>query len=237
MNKIFVCGDTHGGQARDMEKLTSTKFPQGKSLTSNDYIIIAGDYGLIWDINESKEEERYNTNWLASKPWTTLFVDGNHENFDRIENLPVINMFGGIVGVHVKDRIFHLRRGEVYTINGLKFFIFGGGTSIDKMDRKIHTSWWPQENPSYAEYQYGLANLERNNWEVDIVVTHDCPTSIYNKFEFRKYDYGQTQLQEFLEEVKNKLSFKKWYFGHYHQDSDFDSQFSTLYNIVKEISA
>ncbi len=235
MNKIFVTGDTHGGQARDMEKLTSTKFPEGKNLTSNDYIIIAGDYGLIWDVNKSQAEELYHTKWLSEKPFTTLFVDGNHENFDRIEKLPTTEMFGGIVGIHVDKKLYHLRRGEVYIINGLKIFVFGGGTSIDKARRVPNISWWPHENPSYDEYQYGLSNLEKHNWKVDIVITHDCPTSIYNQFPFRKYEYGQTQLQEFLEEVKGKLSFKKWYFGHYHEDRDFGDKFSALYDFVKEI--
>lgn len=234
MNKVFVSGDTHGGH--DIRKLGSDRFPEGKTLTSNDYVIVAGDYGLIWDVNESKPDELYFTKWLSEKRFNTLFVDGNHENFDRIYKLPIVEMFGGKVGVHVENKMYHLRRGEIYTINGIKIFVFGGGTSIDRNTRRPFISWWPQENPSFDEYQYGLANLEKHNWEVDVVITHECPISIYDKFDFRKYEYGQTQLQKFLEEIKTRTKFKQWFFGHYHEDRVFDSQFTTLYNTVKEIN-
>jgi hypothetical protein len=233
MNRIFVCGDTHGGQANDLSKLTSRKFPQGKELTKDDYLIIAGDFGLIWD-NVPREEELYYTDWLADKPWTTLFVDGNHENFDRINKLPEIEKFGGKVGSHYEGDIFHLKRGEIYTIGDKKIFTFGGGTSIDKANREIYISWWPQEDPSHFEFQYGMENLEKHNWKVDYVITHDCPTSIYHQFTFRKYQY-ESQLQKYLEEIKTNLTFKKWYFGHYHEDTDFGDKFSCLYHKVKEI--
>ena len=54
-------------------------------MTKNDYVIIAGDFG-IW--NDTKQE-RYNLDWLEDKPFTTLFVDGNHSNFDRLYAMPV----------------------------------------------------------------------------------------------------------------------------------------------------
>ena len=119
MNRIFVCGDLHGGAAGDLGKLTSDKFPEGKELTKDDYVIVAGDFGFIWDTNMSLKPEKYWHKWFIDKPWTTLFVDGNHENFDRIDQLKTKEMFGGKVGI-VNESIFHLRRGEVYIINGLK---------------------------------------------------------------------------------------------------------------------
>ena len=73
---IFITGDTH--IPLDISKLNSDKFPQQKELTKNDYVIICGDFGGIWYGNE---KDNYWLNWLEKKNFTTLFVDGNHENF------------------------------------------------------------------------------------------------------------------------------------------------------------
>lgn len=70
---IFITGDLHG--TKEIHKLDKKNFPIGESLTKNDYLIILGDFGLIW--NNSKEEI-YWRDWLNNKPWTTLFIDGNH---------------------------------------------------------------------------------------------------------------------------------------------------------------
>lgn len=68
---IYVTGDTHG--ALSINKLSSDEFPQGKELTKNDYVIICGDFGLVWNNNG---EDYWWRRWLDNKPWTTLFVDG-----------------------------------------------------------------------------------------------------------------------------------------------------------------
>ena len=113
---IYLTGDLHG--EIDISKLNSTRFPEGHSiLGKKDYVIILGDFGLVW--NNSKEE-RYWRRWLESKPWTTLFIDGNHENFNMLYMYPVVDKFGGKVG-KISDSIYHLRRGEIYTIDDKKF--------------------------------------------------------------------------------------------------------------------
>lgn len=236
MNRVFICGDTHGGQAYDAKKLTSKKWPESKTLDSGDFLIVAGDFGFIWNKDNPSPEETWWYNWFSDKPYTVLFVDGNHENFDRINALPVERKFGGEVGVLIPDNIYHLRRGEVYTIAGMKFFTFGGGTSIDKARRTPFVSWWPQEEPKYFEYQVAYENLEYNNWNVDFVITHDCPESTYNEMEFPKYEtYGPSQLQKFLEDIKSKLTYKEWYFGHYHEDHFYNDKLTVLYDKIREV--
>ena len=70
---IFISGDTHG----DFRRFSSNNFPQGKNLTKEDYIIICGDWGGIWNYKGESKYESYWLDWLNAKPWTTLFVDGN----------------------------------------------------------------------------------------------------------------------------------------------------------------
>ena len=64
---IYVTGDTHGGEANGFKKFSSKNFPEGKSLTSEDYVIICGDFGLIWH-NIPTGEEIWWTKWLRNKP-------------------------------------------------------------------------------------------------------------------------------------------------------------------------
>jgi len=226
---VYLTGDTHSNPSR----FSSNHFPEGKELTKDDFVIILGDFGLLWS-RVSDKTELYWINWLSKKPWITLFLDGNHENFDRIDNLEEIEMFGGKVG-RLNNMIFHLKRGEVYNIDNNKIFVFGGGYSIDKAHRVVGISWWDRELPNYVEYKNGLTNLDRVNYTVDYILTHDCPVSIYESMRqkyniLKKEDYD---LPKFLEEVKERSQFKHWYFGHFHFNETFREIFSCLYqNII-----
>ena len=44
---VYVTGDIHGGL--DMQKLRDWEL--GDSLTSDDYLIVAGDFGFPWDFS------------------------------------------------------------------------------------------------------------------------------------------------------------------------------------------
>ena len=83
MAMIWVTGDIHG----ELRKLTVKNFPEQKEMTDgqeNNFVIICGDFGLIWDWCGENKSEKYNLDWLEDKPFTTLWVDGNHECFDRL---------------------------------------------------------------------------------------------------------------------------------------------------------
>ena len=155
--RIYITGDTHGDI--DIHKLTAGRWPEGRQLTKDDILIIAGDFGLVFSPYKD-ETERYWLDWLDECPWTTLFIDGNHENFDRLYKLPCEERYGGPVGV-VRPSVLHLRqRGHVYTIAGKRFWCFGGATSIDKAYRTEGRSWWPQEEPTAEQMEYGLSQIE-----------------------------------------------------------------------------
>ena len=132
---IFITGDTHGNI--DIKKLNSRMFPEQKTLAKSDFVIIAGDFGLIWD--ESKECQ-YWIKWLSEKKFTTLFIDGNHENFNLLNTYEVANWNGGKVH-KISETIIHLMRGQVFSIDDHKFFTFGGAKSSDKEYRTENVSW------------------------------------------------------------------------------------------------
>lgn len=122
MAKVFLTGDLHSDPRRFSRKAFS-------DLTKEDLVVVLGDFGLMFEETESKTE-KYWLDWLEAKPFTTLFLDGNHENFDRLNALPVDYRFSGRVHT-LRPSIVHLMRGEVYNLNGLKTFVFGGAPSHD----------------------------------------------------------------------------------------------------------
>ena len=169
---IYVTGDIH---ARP-ERLGGNTFAAGKGLTKDDYVIICGDFGLVWNKDTESRYENYWLEWLDSKPWTTLFIPGNHCNFDRLESdeFKTIDWNGGKVKV-ISSSILYLPVGEIFDICGCRILAMGKNYSHDisdgileigdprikiwqkdysKLFRVNHLSWWKQEVPN---------DLERNN--------------------------------------------------------------------------
>lgn len=224
---IYITGDIHGDI--DITKLNTKNFPQQKELTKEDYLIICGDFGLVWD---KSKRERYWLNWLSSRAFTTIYVDGNHENFELLQQIPTIQKFGCEVQ-EVAPNIYHILRGQVAEIGGRTFFAMGGASSHDKQLRKEHISWWKEELPSNAEFQRALANLDNAHWKVDYVISHCGPTSIQK--EINPY-YQKDSLTDFFDTIKDDLTFKRWYFGHYHEDRVIQNKFIALYNKIIEVA-
>ena len=223
---IYLTGDTHG---REFFKFKKQQFPYWNQLGKEDYVIILGDFGLLWD---NSKEENFWLEVLSKKPWTTLFIDGNHENHQMISKLPTVEMFGDEVGV-VTDSIYHLRRGRVYTIEGKSIFTMGGALSIDKYHRILNKSWWAEELILPAEEALGHLNLKAVNYQVDYVLTHTCPAEILTQFNIDPAK-GLDPSSFVLTEFAKKLTFEHWYFGHLHYDKsiyqyDGISKFTCLY--------
>lgn len=228
---FFVTGDLHG--SIDINKLNKDNFPEQKYLTKNDYVIVTGDFGLIWN---NSSAEKYYLDYLRKKPFTTLFVDGNHENFNLLNSYPVENWNGG--NVHqINDSIIHLMRGQVFTIDSTKFFTFGGAESIDKNRRAVNLSWWPEELPNAKEYDEGLENLEKHNWTVDYIITHCCSKRTFD--ELNLYSIGlkpyYTQINDYFDIIEDKVNFNHWYFGHYHDNGDVNDKHTLLYEKVTKL--
>ena len=110
---VYVTGDIHGGV--DMQKLRD--WDLGDSLTSDDNLIIAGDFGFPWDFSA---EECADIAWLESRPYTVLFVDGNHERFDHWSERPMELWHGGLTQrLSDTSPIRRLTRGEVFELDDL----------------------------------------------------------------------------------------------------------------------
>ena len=230
---IYLTGDIHGEMS--VNRCSHKRWLEGRNLTKDDYLIIAGDFGLIYH-PEQTSAERYWLKWLAERPFSVLWVDGNHENFDRLNQLPLENKFGGLVG-RVADSIFHLRRGEIYQIQDKKILAFGGAASSDKIHRVEHISWWKEEVPSYQDMDHCLENLYKHQNEVDIIVAHTCPFSLVSillawtkKYEGREID----PTTKMLEHIVSTTKFSDFYCGHWHIDREM-SKYHFVYEKILKI--
>lgn len=104
---IFITGDTHG----DFSRLQPAAFHEQRNLTKDDCLIICGDFGGVW--NGSDTEQRW-LDWLEDRPFTTLFVSGNHENFDLLRSYPISQWHGGLVQA-IRPSVLHLMRASFMT--------------------------------------------------------------------------------------------------------------------------
>lgn len=226
---VAITGDLHGHHS--INRLSNKRFPEGNNYTKDDYVIVCGDFGLIWEQVES-ENERYWLDWLTTKKkFTTLFVDGNHENFERLYTYPVVDFLGGKAG-KITDSVYHLKRGEIYTIHGRTFLAFGGALSWDKAQRVLGRSLWEEEIPSYLEAQNAFDNLAKVNNQVDYIVSHTVPDELIPILGFSKGAIDPTRI--YLNDLIRRAKFQRMFCGHMHEDRDI-GKFSMLYNKIIEI--
>ena len=222
---IYVTGDIHANL--DRKRLNFFK-----SLKKDDIVIVLGDFGFSW--NKSLQNS-----WNALDiECLTLSVMGNHENYDLIKSCAVERVFGADA-YKLNPRTFYLMNGEIYDIDGIKSFVFGGADSIDKAYRVPRISWWPEEIPSYSEFRRGLNNLEKNNWDIDLFLAHTCPSDV----SLSLFNYPR-KLKDLVEDMLSQYEYriqennpKKEYpflFGHHH-NFKLGDKYICLYNQVMSL--
>lgn len=233
---IWISGDCHS----DVSRFNTECFPEQYEMTKDDIVLICGDFGLVWNRNKESKTEKWWLDWLEDKPFTVCFVDGNHENHVRLNEYPVKEWNGGRVH-EIRPHVLHLMRGEVFKIQGKKFFTFGGASSHDVQDgildyededwrekakkldkqgkymyRVKGLTWWSQELPNQDEMNDGIANLEEHDWKVDYIITHSPYTSLLKQMDGGSGLYESDILTDYLQEIKQNTDYKQWIFGHMH---------------------
>lgn len=247
---IYVTGDMHGNFRRISRKSRFRKLFQP---SERDYVIVCGDFGLLWQKNKELES---NLELMAGYPFRLLWVQGNHENYNMIEEYPIEYWKGGKVRHIVRDKVILLERGQIFQIDGKSFFTFGGASSHDVQggildrnsptyleDRRMairsylpyrvrNVSWWEQELPTQAELQEARRNLKKAGYKVDYVISHSPSGRMVKKIctEYGFHNsYKQDILTEFFDELEEQLEFKAWYFGHMHGDGKVDQRHYLMY--------
>lgn len=255
---IYITGDTHAS----FDRFSTKRFPEQKEMTRNDYVIICGDFGGIWTYGKSDNTEQYWLDWLGSKPFTLLFVDGNHENYDRLKMFPIVNYHGGKAH-KIRENIYHLMRGYVFEFEEKKFFAFGGASSHDIQDgildikdydsvkklvddynkrtrqgqmlRINNLSWWKEELPSKYEMQRGRDNLRKVDYKVDYVISHCLPQSVVTCLYGGKTS-SDIETRYFDKLLQEGLIFNQWFSGHYHLNEHLFGEYTILYKDIMRLT-
>jgi len=244
--KIYITGDIHG----DLQRFRPEMFSEQKALTKEDILLVTGDFGCVWFGDERDNED---LDWLERRSFTTAFVTGNHENYDVLRRYPLEMWRGGNIR-RIRPSVILLERGQIFNLDGKRFFTMGGASSHDIQDgileaddpllketcrrldardamyRINHLSWWKEELPSEEEYRTARANLDRAGWEVDYIITHCCPSSIQDIFSGGLYQ--RDALTDFFDEVSWQCQFKYWFFGHYHENIVIEKKYVMLYEQI-----
>ena len=288
---LFVTGDTHGADGffdGYVKRFKKAAFPEQIELNKEDVVIICGDFGGVWDTNRTacaeSPKEKHDLDWLDARSFTTVFVPGNHENYDRLtgckdekligswyyakmpeaekekfrNGYPRKSWHGGTVR-EIRPSVLMLEPG-VFDIDGFSCLVYGGAKSYDIADgildpadfrtqesfkkackawqkaekefRVKGISWWEQEMPgTEVEEQVLKAAAERGN-QVDFILTHEAAVSDYALLGYHE----ASRINYFLQELKERLKYRHWYFGHYHDNVDLPGgREHLLYGRVRQI--
>ena len=220
---IYITGDTHG----DIERFES-KFC--KKLTAQDLIIVCGDFGFLW---KGGDKERKMLKALAKKKFRIAFIDGAHENFAKLRTFPEEQWNGGLVH-RIAPNVFHLMRGQYYTIDGITFFTMGGGEA-EQADSDGEDAWTGGSVPERGELVLGAANMDMHGGKVDVILSHEPSSKI--KSILSDQDYLGTMsrinaLNAFLEKLTLNTEYKKWFFGSFHIDKRITAKITAVYTQI-----
>jgi len=192
MGKLFISGDWHGNKKNELTFINKKEFSEQKDLTKEDVLIQLGDFGFLWFYKEYKEGFKKDKNYLeqiANKKFITLVVPGNHENYDLINELPIVEKWGGKVYElkMKKNSIYFAYRGEVYTINDKKIFTFSGAETSSKDERFTLEQHKSGKLYKIKKYKYG-----------------EYKKTVFEKIKISKVDYWEQELPT-KEEYENAI--------------------------------
>jgi len=216
--RILLVGDTH----RNSTFLASA-FAAAKR-NECELIVQLGDFGFGWQwlpLTDTLAVCKFSAiaSMLVEKTGIGLrFIDGNHENFDKLSLLPV-----GETGMReVAPGVFHLPRGMRFEIDGASFLALGGATSLDRLARTPSVSWWEAEAITTRDVEACGSET------VDVLLTHDMPLQCGLRSDRAQSGFGikadmdwylnRLRVAEVVETVR-----PKWVFhGHLHHRYERD---------------
>lgn len=222
---VYVTGDTHGD-------LSIFKKPKLRKLTDDDFLIVCGDFGFLWD---GSEQEKRTLKLLEKKKYTICFVDGAHENFDILSKYRPYRFHGG--NAHkITPNIFHLMRGEIFTFNDKTFFCMGGGESDDIEMREEGKTWWREEMPNAEEMMNGANNLKEYDYKVDYIITHEAPALAKDFIKLHSnHEIKLTPLNTYLQELTKSVEYYHWFFGSLHMDLPISKKMTSVFNEIIKV--
>jgi len=233
MRRLFMTGDTHG----DFDFLAG--WCRNNETTYEDILIILGDAGINY-YGPTQKKELALKEMIKDCPITLLCVRGNHE--DRPEDRPELGLgdvgIGDEVYLDIRyPNIWYAQDGGEYNIIGKKILTIGGAYSVDKFYR-ISRGWkWVANEMLNSDERASILDKVYDK-EYDIICTHTCPID-WEPVDLFLSGIDQNSvpkdMERFLADVKRYITYKKWYFGHYHADREQWENSRLMFKDVIEI--
>ena len=196
--RTLITGDVHNNFGL-LNDLINKKKPDG--------VICCGDFGY-WPkfVNRTGGTQPLSSIKLQGAEWIR-WCDGNHEDFWSLAQREKDEMEPGI---------FYMPRGSTFTLpDGRVILFMGGAYSIDKAWRKIGIDWFPEETITQKDL------MDLPDVEVDIFITHTCPSELVNDLRKGYPDKGEEPSNHALSELWKMYKPKLWFFGHWHQYGEY----------------
>lgn len=216
---VLITGDTHGCLGR------INRFCECFPTTKDDVMIILGDVGINY---YSDCRDAVIKDILSELPITLFCIHGNHElRPEKVGLYRTAIWNGGEVYIEkMYPNLIFAKDGEVYDIAGRKTIVIGGAYSIDKWYRLRHGyHWFEDEQPSPEIKAHVEETLARNQWKVDVVLSHTTPYQ-YRPTDLFAPGFDQSTVdsstEKWLRDIEERLEYKKWYAGHFHCDRKTD---------------
>ena len=218
-NVFYITGDTHG----EFERIKN--FCQQHEVEPENTFIILGDVGLNYFGGGT---DRKGKKKLSKIPVTFFCIHGNHElRPSKALGYEIQEYRGGKVWVEpAYPNILFAIDGEIYDFMGYSCLVIGGAYSVDKYYRLARGyRWFPDEQPSEEIKRKVESVLAARDWKVDVVFAHTCPLR-YEPVEVFLPMIDQSTVDKsteiWLEKIEQKLTYERWYCGHYHLAKKID---------------
>lgn len=228
---IYITGDRHG----DFDDIWD--FCMENETTTDDILIILGDAGINYSLDRRDELLKES---LKELPISLFCIHGNHEERpEYIRGYEEMEWHEGTVFYEpAYPNLIFAKDGEVYEFNGRKAIVIGGAYSVDKYARiRYNSPWYCSEQPSERTKMYVESQLERRNWNIDLVMSHTAPLK-YEPVEFFLPFINQSEVdkstEEWLDDIEERLDYEQWYFGHYHCEKEID-KIRIIYFDIEEL--
>jgi len=194
-----------------------------KKVKKGDTLLVCGDFGFVWNGGVPEEAALKK---LQKLPYTVAFIDGQYENFERLNAFPAED-WNGAPARKVADNIIYLQRGEIYRIEDERYFAFGGGESPDAGVRE-EMQLDAAALPTAEEMQAGAANLKAQG--ADYILTYE-PSGRARSFMSNRLA-KLTGMNVYFSTLEDTAPYKRWFFGCLHQDKHVSGKHEALFQRV-----
>lgn len=215
---MSLVSDTHGN---------FTRFISHKDeYTENTGVIILGDAGTNYYLDS--RDRKLKKALCRDYRCTFYLVRGNHEarpqDIPGMERIFDPNVSGEVYYEPQYPNIKYFLDYGDYTIHQdeevFSFLVIGGAYSVDKYYR-IQNGWNWFENEQLNDQEKEDCLRLVDNKTYDFVFTHTCPIDWMPRDLFLPSIDQSTvdnSMEEFLREVREKINYRVWVYGHYHAD-------------------